>query len=302
MQSSARPKPQMPSACASGGCGGGQQPARVLAPSFSVVKVNGVEIEPEMIAQEMQNHPAPNGETSWQEAARALAVRELLIQEARRCGIGSDPEADESGRVETEDDALIRQLLQDSVTMPSPPCEEECRRYYDAQSLRFRTPDLFEVSHILIEPESDDAQGWAAARSQACVIVKEIGDDPQAFARAAEAFSKCPSARQGGSLGQVRRGELVPAIQTAFEALPVGTTSPEPVRSRFGWHALHLARRIDGRVLPFDVVHSKIADMLEARSWAIASARYIAGLTELAAIEGVDISPSDAANPGSSSC
>ena len=175
---------------------------------------------------------------------------------------------------------------------PEIPSEAECRRYYEAQAGRFRTPDLFEASHILIEPETDDPNGWAAARAKAQAIASEVETD-MAFAEAAQAFSKCPSAHQGGSLGQIRRGDLVPALQTALEALPAGTTSPNPVRSRFGWHVLRLVRRIDGAVLPFDVVHPRIADMLEARGWALASARYIAELTRRATIEGIDISPTE---------
>src|SRR5690606_15714315 len=109
------------------------------------------------------------------------------------------------------------------------------------------------------------------------------------FAEAAQAFSKCSSAQQGGMLGQVRRGELVPAVQAALEALPEGVTGREPVRSRYGWHVLRLERRIAGRMLPFEFVQPRIADMLEARSWALAGARYAAALIARARIEGVEL-------------
>ena len=63
----------------------------------------------------------------------------------------------------------------------------------------------------------------------------------------------------------------------------------EPVRSRFGWHVLRLQRRIPGRTLPYEVVRPKIAEMLEARSWTMASARYIAALAERGHVEGIRI-------------
>ncbi len=283
-----RPAPVMPGACASGGCGGGPEPAIPPPPSFGEVRVNGVEITPEAIAQEIQHHPAPDAETAWIEAARALAVRELLLQEARRLGIEAEPEADDGGRTEADDDALMRGLLEAEVS-PEMPGEEECRRYYEAQSHRFRTPDLFEASHILIEPEGDDESAWAAAQAQARTIAAEVGDDPKAFAEAARAFSKCPSAQQDGSLGQIRRGELAPSVQAGIEALEPGTTGREPVRSRFGWHALRLQRRIEGRTLPFEIVRDRIADMLEARSWSITAARYVSQLAARSEIEGVAI-------------
>jgi peptidyl-prolyl cis-trans isomerase C len=192
------------------------------------------------------------------------------------------------GRTEVEEDAIIAALL-DQAIEPDLPSDEECRRYYEARRDRFRTPDLFEVSHILVEPEGDGEAAWSEAEGRARLIAGEVGDDPAAFAEAAREFSACPSSRQDGSLGQVRRGDLVPQIQAAVEALTPGRTMQEPVRSRFGWHVLRLQRRIDGQVLPFKAVHSKVAEMLAARSWTVASTRYVAALAARAEIEGITI-------------
>jgi peptidyl-prolyl cis-trans isomerase C len=282
----------MPGACESGGCGAPSPDPRLrpAPPSFGAVLVNGVEIEPEAIAREIQHHPAPDGETAWKAAARALVVRELLLQEAHRLRLVPEAEQDEQGRGETQEDAAIRMLLERQVD-PAEAGEEECRRYYESRIDRFRTPDLFEASHILIEPGGNDEAAWAAAEAEASAIAAELGDDPENFAAAARAFSKCPTAHQGGSLGQVRRGELVPAVQEALEVLAEGKTAREPVRSRFGWHVLRLQRKIAGRTLPFDIVKPKIADMLDARAWTVASARYAAELARSADIEGVLMDP-----------
>ena len=283
-----RPQPAMPSACESGGCGGGPELMIPPPPAYGDVTVNGVEITPEDIAAEIQHHPAPDAETAWLEAARALAVRELLLQEAQRLEIEVEPEIDEGGREETLDDALVRAVLEQEVR-PSRAGEEECRRYYDAHQERFRTPDLFEAAHILIEPESDSERDWKLAEEQARQIAAEVGDDAAKFAAAARTRSKCASAQQDGSLGQIRRGELVPTIHDGLEALEQGTTGREPVRSRFGWHILRLHRKVEGRTLPFDMARPRIADMLEARSWSIEAARYVSELAKRSEVEGVKI-------------
>lgn len=277
----------MPSACESGGCGG-PEPAIPPPPTFSEVLVNGVEITPESIAEEIQHHPAPDAETAWIEAARALAVRQLLLQEARRLGLEPDPETDQAGRTEAEDDALVRMVLELEV-QPAGAGEDECRRYYEGSVERFRTPDLFEASHILIEPEGNDESAWCAAEARARSIIAEVGADVAAFAQAARAFSGCASAQQDGSLGQIRRGELVASVQAGIEALDDGTVSRDPVRSRFGWHVLRLQRRIEGQVIPFEIARDKIADMLEARSWSVEAARYVVGLAATGHVEGVRI-------------
>lgn len=283
-----RSAPVMPGACQRGGCGGG--PVIEPIPNVGEVRVNGTEIPAEAIAREMQHHAAADAATAWRAAARALAIRELLVQECERRGIQATAEFDEAGRPECDEDAKIRALL-DEVLSPERPSEAECRRYYETRLERFRTPDLFEPAHILIEPANYEPASWAAAEAQAKTIINEIGHDATAFAAAARAFSACPSAQQDGSLGQMRRGELLPAVQTALDALAEGTVKQEPVRSPYGWHVVRLHRRIPGRSLPFEAVAGKIADTLGARNWSRAATLFVAAIASQAVIEGITIEP-----------
>jgi hypothetical protein len=101
------------------------------------ITVNGVVIPRDMIAREVQHHPASKPVEAWLSAARALVVRELLLQEAQRIGISSISLSDENGRRETQEDALIRGLLEREIVTPEPD-EESCRRYYQQRKRRFR--------------------------------------------------------------------------------------------------------------------------------------------------------------------
>jgi hypothetical protein len=102
------------------------------------VSVNGAVIPRNMIAREVQHHPASKPVEAWLSAARALVVRELLLQEARRIGLAATPLSDEHGRRETEEDALIRSLIEREITTPEPD-EESCRRYYEQRKRLFRS-------------------------------------------------------------------------------------------------------------------------------------------------------------------
>jgi peptidyl-prolyl cis-trans isomerase C len=285
-----RSTPVMPGACQSGGCGGGCAPSKPPQTSFGEVRVNGIEIEPEWIAQEIQHHPAPDPESAWRGAASALVIRELLLQEARRRGVRAEIETDEAGRAETEQDALIRAFLETAVE-PELPDHEECLRFYEARRERFRTPDLFEAAHILVEPSGDTADAWEMAEMRARAIIEEVADDASSFAAVARRVSACPSSQQDGSLGQVSKGELLAPVQEALNSLRAGTIKREPVRSPHGWHIVRLHRRIPGRELPFEAVAPKIGDMLAARSWSIAAMRLVATLAADAVIEGVTLDP-----------
>ena len=61
-----------------------------ILPKPKTICVNGVVISREVIAREVQNHPAERPILAWQAAARALVVRELLLQELARLGIVAD--------------------------------------------------------------------------------------------------------------------------------------------------------------------------------------------------------------------
>lgn len=276
-----------------GGCGCGSTAAARPRPARTpAVRVDGVEIDSRLIAQESQNHPSGDPMETWTAAARALVVRQLLLTEARRRGLSPEPEAVGENQYETDEESLVRQVLEVAVE-PQPPSETECRRVYDGMKGKFVTPTLFEASHILIEPAGETEADWSEAEAEARALIGAVGDSPQAFAEAAAARSSCPTAHQGGSLGQVRRGELVESVQAAIEALADGETGKAPVRSPFGWHVVRLERRIEGRVLPYEIVEGRIRDMLEARAWAIGASQFVADLAAKSAVEGVTLAPPD---------
>ena len=133
---------------------------------INAVTVNGIAISREPIAQEAQNHPATKPADAWTSAARALAIRELLLQEAHRLALEPAPLTDDEGRMETDDEALVRAVVDREVVTPEPD-EESCQRYYAHNQRRFRSADLYEVSHILIAAAPKDAAARQAARREA---------------------------------------------------------------------------------------------------------------------------------------
>lgn len=105
-----------------------------VLPMPEPVRVNGVPIPRDLIAREVQNHPAATPAAAWTAAARALVVRELLLQEAGRLGVVGIPVSDGERR-ETAEDATIRALVAREVAVPRPD-EVACRRYFSNNPAR----------------------------------------------------------------------------------------------------------------------------------------------------------------------
>jgi peptidyl-prolyl cis-trans isomerase C len=254
----------------------------------NVVSVNGTVIPRDAIAREVQQHPAATPLMAWKDAARALAVRELLLQEARRLEVSGEALRDGKGRRETEEEAAIRTLIEREVAVPTPD-EETCRRYYEQNLRRFRSAAIYEAAHILIAADARDQSAYGAALERAKAILVQLAQAPTRFAELARAFSDCPSAAQGGNLGQITAGQTTPEFERALEALSPGELSPGPVATRYGLHLIRLDRKIDGRQLPFEAVAERVADYLAHRVAQRATAQYIARLAARSQISGVEL-------------
>ncbi|WP_264938278.1 peptidylprolyl isomerase [Sphingomonas caeni] len=250
------------------------------------IVVHGVEIPEALIAKEAQNHPGRSIAESRTAAGHALATKALLLHRATELGLEPEPELDEDGREETAEAALVRAVLEAEIEITLP-TDAECRRVYDGQRAKFRSPALYEAAHILIEPRSDADEDVALARATADRLSRILAEDVSTFAELARDHSDCPSATTGGSLGQLQRGDLVAEVEDALLGLAPGQVAAEPVRSRFGWHILKLERRIEGRDLPFDIAAEQIRLHLESRAWTVAASRYVAALAEAASDKGI---------------
>ncbi|WP_454618302.1 peptidylprolyl isomerase [Bradyrhizobium cenepequi] len=254
-------------------------------PKPKTVSVNGTVIPREAIAREVQNHPAEKPIHAWQAAARALVVRELLLQESARLGIAAEPLRDPEGRYETPEEAAMRALIEREVITPEPD-EASCLRYYQQNRQRFRSGDLFEVAHILIAAPGEDKAARAVARMTAETILAAVRSDPTRFAELARSRSDCrTSGENGGRLGQITRGQTVAEFEAALARMREGELSI--VETRFGFHIVRLDRRALGQVMPFELARERIADYLAAKVQHRAVAQYVLLLAGRAEITGV---------------
>lgn len=246
----------------------------------ATLRVNGTIIPTATVLAEMQHHPATTAEDAFDKAARALALKELMLQKAAAL----DPAGD------MDEEARIAALIDREVTATLPePDEASCRRWYDNNRNRFRTPDLFEASHILFPAPPDDAEARETARTNARHVLAILAEHPEAFPTLAEEFSACPSGKLGGSLGQVQKGETAPELETFFQELEPGQIAPVPVPTRYGYHVVRLHNRIAGTQLPFDTVRDQVAEYLRDAAWARATHQYLTILAGEAEVEGTDL-------------
>ncbi len=254
--------------------------------------INGEAVPYAVIAAEVQNHDAPKGKPglAWRQAAQAVALRTLLLQEAQRRGEASAPEQVAPGRWETDDEAQLRHLLEQEVS-PTRPTRAEVREVYDRHPERFCTAPLWQASHILCACDHQDQAASTAAFERCAELATKLQAAPESFADLARKNSDCSSKENGGALGQLRHGDTVPEFERALHQLDAGQTSQAPLRTRFGWHLIRVEAKAVGARLPFDAVEAKIAEALEKAAWARRAREFVAALVADADIKGIDFEP-----------
>lgn len=133
-----------------------------------------------------------------------------------------------------------------------PVSEEEIKEAYE----QVRT------SHILIRPEGDSEEAWAAAEAQAWEVYSQV--TPENFAELAESVSGDTSALQGGDIGFVPRGATVAEYEEVAFSLQVGEIS-EPVRSTYGYHIITVTDRLNAEGEDFEAARSSIEERVRSK-------------------------------------
>ncbi|QIE47191.1 peptidase [Pseudohalocynthiibacter aestuariivivens] len=259
---------------------------------FPDLIVNGETVTHADIAAEAQNHTGPKGKPgiAWRKAAHALAVRMLLLQEARKRGMTADCRELSPGRFETEEEALIRGLLETEIDVDTP-TQDAVHAKWAHDPSRFRAPPLWEVSHILIACDPRDEVERDKTRSRAEELAIRATSGNEDFAELARAHSDCGSRANGGQLGQMSPGDAVPEFESALRQMADREVSASPVLTRHGWHVIRMDAVAYGDTLPFDAVKPQIAAAMEKAAWAHASRDFVGALMAKADISGLPKQP-----------
>jgi parvulin-like peptidyl-prolyl isomerase len=129
--------------------------------------------------------------------------------------------------------------------------EAEVKEYYQAHLEDFRRNESVTLAHILFR----ESQGDPLARAKKAHAEIKGG---LAFEKAVKKYSDDALTKdQGGSLGTLKRGEMLPEMEEPAFSLKKGAVSP-PVKSPRGIHLLKVLERKQGSQRPLDEVREEI--------------------------------------------
>jgi peptidyl-prolyl cis-trans isomerase D len=141
---------------------------------------------------------------------------------------------------------------------------KEVENYYQNNQERFGQPKRLKVRHILIKSDSKDPEALAKARTKAGSIRAEAvqGKD---FAQLARQYSEDPGTKdQGGDLGTISRGEVLPEFEEAAFSLKAGGIS-KVIQTPYGFHVLKVDEIQEGKIEPLEKVKDQVRSILRTR-------------------------------------
>ena len=136
-------------------------------------------------------------------------------------------------------DALrVAKVVRRKVALRISVTDQEVDEYVATNRDKLETGLGYHARHILIVPDGDSDAAWEGARIRAEMVRAQLTEGAD-FGELARQLSKDASAKQGGDLGTLKRGELAQDIEAQILPLRPGEVA-RPYRSSLGYHIFRL--------------------------------------------------------------
>ena len=157
--------------------------------------------------------------------AKRVEVSDLDVKQAleqmKRQGSPLDV-TNPSDRQTVRDQLLLMRVVDLHIRSNITVGDSELKRFYQEHRDRFAIPEEYQLSQILIQPRASDGLAEALTKARRAMDDLKRGEK---FEDVAAQYSDGANALQGGRLGWVRQGELIPAIEQAVAHLVPGGIS-----------------------------------------------------------------------------
>lgn len=153
--------------------------------------------------------------------------------------------------------------------------EEDIAAYFKDHPEEFSHPARARVWRIFISAQKNkESRGEAREKIESVRTEILNGAD---FAETARAKSEGPEAEEGGLMGWVKKGDLVPELDAALGPLAPNEVSPV-VETEFGFHILRVEQREEAGTYSFDQARREIEPLLRGKIGAERYRKWMDGL------------------------
>ncbi len=175
------------------------------------------------VTEELNERMKKLGSPSSQEFENMLRTQGLTLGSVRR---------------RIRDGLRVARVVRRKVALRVSVTEAEIDQYLEQNRPKLETGLSYHARHILIVPDGSTPAAWEAARLRAVIIRQRLLEGAD-FAELASQNSGDATAKDGGDLGTLKRGELDQEIEAQIVKMSPGEIS-QPYRSPLGYHVFRL--------------------------------------------------------------
>lgn len=262
-----------------------------------------------VLREEDQLPPAdPQAGEVRQAVLQRLVEQRVILQEARREGLAVDAEeidgrldrirrrfesdeafhqslqdaglSREGLREQVRDQAMVERLIDAKVRSTITVSPQEVARELEGHPELAKPDERVRASHLLVR--ISDTRSLEQARTLIEDLRRRLSQGAD-FAELARRYSEDPHAPDGGDMGWVAQGELLPELDAALFRLKDGEVS-EPIHTRLGFHLVQVHERSTGSSLSLTEASQAVFQRLYQREFRETFARWLKGLLQRAYI------------------
>ncbi|OGW77688.1 MAG: hypothetical protein A3I73_01940 [Omnitrophica bacterium RIFCSPLOWO2_02_FULL_45_16] len=155
---------------------------------------------------------------------------------------------------------IIRKLIDQKVGAKIIITPLEVKNFYNAHKDEFLQPEEIKLRAILIKPKNEQEGGSVKSLELTRDILKRLKEGCD-FEGLAKEYSDGPWAGEGGLMGYVKKGDLLPQIEGIVYNLKEGQTSGI-IQSQLGYHIFKVEEKRAPRSKEFSEVRQEIEEYL----------------------------------------
>ncbi len=245
-------------------------------------------INKKLIAQKVKELDIKVSDEEVRQAIEDVKKTNNITEENLRAALAARGISFDEYKVQLKEQLERLRLISLEVRSKIQVTEKEIQDYYNAHAGNYQVDEAFHARQIFFSipaNASEDQQKKIVDKAEKVLREAKAGGD---FAELAKKYSDDPSGKEGGDLGFLKKGELLPAFEKALSTMKAGEVSGL-VRTSAGIHIIKLVELREGKKQSFDSAKREVEDQLYKQKSEERFSQWLEGLHKNAAIEMVEL-------------
>lgn len=176
---------------------------------------------------------------------RGLNPKQQTLKEALKKVPSLDSE-----QLRSKKGLLAFDLLLDKKAKELQPTNEALQLYYTNNFVKYNTPQLYEISTIVVKDEK--------TANKILAEIKGVFPKAKAFHDMAKKYSLAPNAKEGGYLGQYDISLMNKTLASIVKTLKMGQYTPKAVETEFGYEIVYLIGKTQKKNRSFEEAKANV--------------------------------------------